>query len=262
MSLDPDIIINVINSLLGPNGCPWDKEQTPRSLCDYLIEETYELVEAIRSPEISEVKEELGDVFFLLFFIAKLYENKSELDLEDVWKQNAHKMTVRHPHVFEDTELKNREELFSRWEQIKKEEKENKTRPTDPFASLPSTLPPLLKAYRIQAKAARNNFTWENDQDQEQALLQEWNEWQAAQQKKKKKKKEEEFGDFLFSLIEQGRRHGIKANAALHSANQKFLRRFEAMQSLATSKGLSFDSLSLEAKNELWEEIKKRESDC
>ena len=259
MPLDPNIMLNVINSLLGPQGCPWDKEQTPKTLCDYLIEEAFELVEAIRSDDLHEVEEELGDVFFLLFFISTLYEQKGQISLEGVWKKNAHKMTVRHPHVFAETELANREELFSRWEQIKKQEKENNSQANNPFASLPAALPPLLKAYRIQAKAARNKFTWQSDADQEKSLLQEWTEWQKAQKSASSLKKEEEFGDLLFSLIEQGRRQGIKANAALHFANQKFLRRFEAMQQLAEEKDLSFDSLSLEAKNELWDEVKRKE---
>ena len=123
---------------------------------------------------------------------------------------------------------------------------------------MPKALPPLLKAYRIQAKAARNNFTWENNEDQEKALLQEWAEWHQARENGTSIEKEEEFGDLLFSLIEHGRRYGIKANAALDFANKKFLRRFEAMQHLAKQKELCFDSLSLEAKNKLWEEVKKK----
>ena len=109
MPLDPNIILNVISALLGPQGCPWDREQSPVSLCDYLIEEAFELVEAIRLHDLDEVQEEMGDVFFLLFFIATLYENTSELSLEQAWKQNAHKMTARHPHVFENTVLADRD---------------------------------------------------------------------------------------------------------------------------------------------------------
>jgi ATP diphosphatase len=248
-------ILEVIDTLLGPNGCPWDKKQTPDSLCDYLIEETFELVTAIRNKDLDEIQEELGDVFFLLFFIARLYQDK--FSLEQTFKLNAAKMIKRHPHVFGDKKIEDIEELLVTWEKIKKEEKEQKDKQESVFASIPPTLPPLLRAYRINSKAARIGFTWPKDVDQEHKLLEEWQEWLKAKASKDQDKMEEEFGDYLFSLTEYARRNSIKPNSALDKANNKFLHRFQAMEELATQKGIDLSQASIEEMDRLWEEVKK-----
>ncbi len=249
-------IVEVIDTLTGPGGCPWDKKQTPRSMCDYLVEECFELVEAIRQDDPAEIAEELGDVLFLLLFIGHCMDRDIPGFLDDALAENVVKMIRRHPHVYGENEA-SMVEVVSNWEKIKKQEKAEKDKDPGVFASLPPSLPPLLRAYRINSKAARVNFTWVSDADQEEKLAEEWKELQAALAGDDATAREEEFGDYLFSLVEYGRRRGIKANSALSMANTKFLLRFKAMEKLAAEQGLELDRLSLTRMNELWDEIKK-----
>ncbi|MUM78738.1 nucleoside triphosphate pyrophosphohydrolase [Pseudodesulfovibrio sp. F-1] len=248
----------VIDALLGPDGCPWDQAQTPQSLCDYLVEEAFELIDGIRRNDSAEAMEELGDVFFILLFIAALYERSGSFTLADSLRHSTAKMIRRHPHVFADKTFGSIQELWDNWERTKRRENEGTNRKRV-FDSLPAGLPPLLKAYRINAKAARNSFTWKSDKDVETQLRAEWDEWIQAMTNKDAEAAEREFGDYLFTLVELGRRKGIKANAALDFANQKFLRRFAAMEELAEGRGLNFSELDLEAMNALWEEVKTGE---
>ena len=259
---DPETILNVLQRLLGPDGCPWDREQTPHSLCEYLVEEVYEFVDAVRGGRDGEIREELGDVSFLLFFMAELLSRQYGIDLQQAWEMSASKMKRRHPHVFGDQSLESRDELMQTWERIKAQEKQNDAsakKQTDRMASLPQSLPPLPKAYRIHAKAEKSGFTWDSDREQALALEKEWREWEEVRGSKDHARKEEEFGDLLFSLVEQGRREGIKANAALHRTNQKFLSRFERAVELAEDRGLDWDRLDMEEKDRLWEEAKTEE---
>ncbi|CCO22111.1 nucleoside triphosphate pyrophosphohydrolase [Maridesulfovibrio hydrothermalis] len=245
---------NVISTLLGPDGCPWDKEQTPASLCDYVIEEAFELVEAIRADDKREAMEELGDVMFLLLFIAELYEKNGSFTLADAIDSSSAKMIRRHPHVFADCKVENQDELLKNWEKIKRSEKEKSEKI---FDSLPKGLPPLLKAYRINAKAARTGFTFESDEQCIQQLESEWKEWNTALESGDSKASEEEFGDYLFTLIELGRRKGIKANTALDSTNSKFLDRFSKMEDLAKKQDKDISDMDLIELNKLWNQVKK-----
>ena len=249
-------ITRVIDRLLGPGGCPWDQEQTPVSLCDYLIEECYELVEALRSGSKQDIEEEMGDVFFLLLFLVRLLKQDGVTTMTSIAEKNAVKMISRHPHVFSDTEINSREELLRNWERIKKGEKSEKK---GVFASLPVTLPPLLRAYRIHSKASRTGFTWVSDADFETHFEKEKQEWEQARKSGNQDAMLDEFGDFLFCVVEMGRRCGIKANAALHKANAKFLRRFSAMEELAAAQGQDFSELDCAQKNALWERVKEEE---
>jgi len=248
-------IVEVIDTLTGPGGCPWDKEQTPLTMCDYLIEECFELVEAIRQNDPAEVAEELGDVLFLLLFIGRCMDRDIPDFLQTALAGNAAKMIRRHPHVYGE-KAASVAEVVTNWEQIKKQEKAEKKRDPGVFASLPGSLPPLLKAYRINSKAARAGFTWPTDTDQEAKLAEEWRELQEALAGGDAQAKEEEFGDYLFALVEYGRRRGLKANSALALANAKFLGRFEAMEKLAGERGLALDHMSLAEMDALWDEIK------
>ena len=248
-------ILAVIDTLAGPDGCPWDQEQTPKSLCDYLAEETFELVEAIRSNDNREAMEELGDVMFILLFISSLYETEGSHSLADSLKHSTAKMIRRHPHVFAGETFEDVEEIWENWENTKRQENKG-TGNNRVFDSLPKGLPPLLKAYRINSKAARNKFTWESDKDVETKLKEEWQEWQEAMTDNDQEASEKEFGDYLFTLVELARRKGIKANAALDFANQKFLARFEKMEKLAELRGLDTSDLSLVEMNALWDEVK------
>lgn len=253
-------IQEVIDALLGPGGCPWDQKQTPKSLCDYVIEEAFELVSAIRADDPAETCEELGDVLFLLLFQVTLAERAGQFSLDDVVAQNAAKMIRRHPHVFGDTVVASQEELLRNWERIKRSEKSGNGKASGAFDSLPEGLPPLLKAYRLHAKAARLNFTWATDEDARAQFDAEWKEYEEAcaspETENKAERMEEEFGDALFTLVELGRRKGIKANAALDRANLKFLARYARMEELARTRGLDLLEMGMDDKNRLWDEAK------
>ena len=255
----------VITRLVGPDGCEWDQAQTPETLCDYLAEETFELIDAIRRKDGSGVSEELGDVFFLLLWLVRMHGESHGVLLSDALKGGAAKMIRRHPHVFGDARVADVEELYRNWERIKAEEKAEAEADgrgngkSGVFASLPEGLPPLLKAYRIHAKAARSGFTWEDDEDVEQQVEAEWLEWLDARLRNDESDMAHELGDMIFSLVELGRRKGIKANTALDGTNRRFLNRFSRMETLAESRGLDFKALSLDEKNGLWEEAKAEE---
>lgn len=271
----------IIDRLIGPDGCPWDKEQSPESLADYVIEECHELVEAIRSGKVADIRSELGDVAFLLLFIARLYENKQAFSLADALTDNAEKMTRRHPHVFGDAHFDSKEEQLRAWEAIKRAEKSAAsstdddaddaksaaptadaatTQSTGIFDSLPKGLPPLIKAYRIHSKAARVGFTWPEEQDVEQQVEAEWLEWLDIAPTDNKAAQQHELGDMLFTLVELGRRKGIKANEALDYATMRFLDRFARMEALARERQLDFPNMSLDDKDELWNEVKAAEA--
>ncbi len=252
-------VARVLETLLGPQGCPWDQAQTPESLCEYLLEESYELVDAVRSGRTDHVREELGDVMFILLFFAKLYKSRGDFTLDEALEANAEKMMRRHPHVFADSTFVNREELMQNWERIKRAEKKDKA--AGIFAELPEGLPPLLKAYRLHSKSARANFTWDSDEDAEQQVEAEWLEWLDACAQDDARLKEHELGDLLFSIVELGRRHGIKASAALAKTNARFLRRFAAMEALARQErpDCDFAALSQAEKDALWDRIKEQE---
>ncbi len=266
-----DEVEEVIARLVSPGGCEWDQAQTPETLCDYLAEETFELIDAIRRKDAAGVSEELGDVFFLLLWLVRMHNEAHGLTLAQALKANAVKMIRRHPHVFGDVKVADVGELYRNWERIKAEEKAEAARAVEEagqeagdgedgvFASLPTGLPPLLKAYRIHSRAARVGFTWEDDEDVEQQVESEWLEWIDARLREDEADCAHELGDMIFSLVELGRRKGIKANAALDAANRRFLARFAGMEKLAGARGLDFKALSLDEKNALWDEVKAGE---
>lgn len=250
---------NILAKLADPAaGCPWDREQTPLSLADYVIEESHELAAAIRDGDKAEICEELGDVCFLLLFIAMLYERQGGFSLADALDMNAAKMIRRHPHVFGDAQFENREEQLKAWEKIKKSEHA----PQGLFASLPASLPPLIKAYRIHSKAARAGFTWPTNEEVERQVEAEWLEWLDAARADKAEAKKHELGDMLFSLVELGRRHGIKANEALDFATRRFLRRYARMEDLAAARGRELAAMSLDEQDELWTQAKEEEPEA
>ncbi len=239
-------------------GCPWDKSQTPETQTEYLIEECYELVDAIRSNKPGHVLDEMGDVLFILSFIAHRYAENNKFDLADALNAGAEKMIRRHPHVFADAKFETKDELIESWTAIKKQEKAAaKEEQKGVFGSLVRDMPPLTKSYRIHAKAALAGFTWESDEDVEQQVEAEWLELYDAIQSGNSEAIEHELGDMIFSLIELGRRKEIKAAIATDKAANRFLERFERMEALASKRNLTFEELSLEEKDELWEEAKK-----
>lgn len=255
---------SIVNTLLDKEkGCPWDKEQTPHSLSEYTIEECFEVVDAIRKNEANEVCDEMGDLVFGVMLIAKKYSEQNKFDFADALNNGVAKMKRRHPHVFDDTEngsQKSMDELHTTWEAIKKIEKEKKAEEKQGvFSSIPTDLPSLTKAYRIHAKAANIGFTWDDDEEVERQVEAEWLELLDAKASGDKEAMTHELGDMFFALTEMGRRMGIKASYAVDMTNIRFIKRFETMEKLALQRKLDFSTLSLDDKDELWEEAKKME---
>ena len=254
-----DSVREVVRRLTAEDGCPWDKTQTPESLTEYVIEESHELVSAIRSGTDEDVREELGDVAFLLLFIAHLYEKKGSFTLRDVFEKNAAKMIHRHPHVFAGEHFANLDEQLKAWEKLKQEEHKAEGKPTGVFDSLPRSLDPLARAYRIHSKAARTGFTWETREDVEQQVEEEWLEFLDAQAREDEKAIRHELGDLIFSIVELGRRNNLKANAELDAANERFLSRFRFMEEAARKEEKELSSMPLEEMDKLWAKAKEEE---
>ena len=254
-----DSVREVVRRLTAEDGCPWDKTQTPESLTEYVIEESHELVSAIRSGTDEDVCEELGDVAFLLLFIAHLYEQKGSFSLRDVFEKNAAKMIHRHPHVFAGEHFANLDEQLKAWEKLKQEEHKAEGKPTGVFDSLPRSLDPLARAYRIHSKAARTGFTWETREDVEQQVEEEWLEFLDAQAREDEKAIRHELGDLIFSIVELGRRNNLKANAELDAANERFLSRFRFMEEAARKEEKELSSMPLEEMDKLWAKAKEEE---
>ena len=252
---------NVIDQLIDPEkGCPWDKEQTALSMCEYLIEECHELVDAIRSNKPGHACDEMGDLLFVLLLMARRFELAGQFSLGDALKIGADKMVRRHPHVFEGSVCDGMDDLMKNWAAIKKAEKEAESgEPKGTLSSVPAGMPPLTKAYRLHAKAAGAGFTWDDDEDVERQVEAEWLELLDARASGTEEEKEHELGDMMFTLVELGRRMGVKAASAVDHAANRFRSRFEAMEALARERGLDFNELSLDDKDELWNEVKASE---
>ncbi len=254
-----DALRSLCARLRGPGGCPWDREQTLESLRAYLIEETYEVVDAIDSGAPGELAAELGDLLFHIIFAAQLAEEKGWFDVATVCRGIHAKMVHRHPHVFGEVEVSGTAEVVRNWESIKQRERSEK----GALAGVPRQLPALLKAYRITEKAAALGFDWERVPDVVAKLEEEVGDLaaelrepggEAAEQRVR-----EELGDVLFVMANLARQLGADPEAALQSANDKFARRFGAMEELAARRGAALRSLTLAELDTLWNEVKREE---
>lgn len=254
----------VIEKILAEDGgCPWDKEQTPHTLSEYTIEEMFEFVDAVRKDNIKDACDEMGDLVFGVMLIAHKYAQQNAFDFADALMKSVAKMQRRHPHVFAKTDNDDlsKEALHQTWEKIKNQEKAEKGEKEGALASIPNNLPALTRAYRIHAKAAKAGFTWDDDEDVEKQVEAEWLELLDAKAGGDPKHIEHELGDMIFSLTEFGRRLGVKASYATDMTCNRFVKRFEGMEALARERGLDFENLSLDEKDELWNEVKEQESE-
>lgn len=242
----------IVKTLRGENGCPWDREQTPQTLKKYLIEETYELIEAIEKEKDEEIREELGDLLFLLIFILYLYEEKNVFSYKDVFYYTAQKMIKRHPHVFGDEVAKTAEEVLKNWQRIKKEEGKG----SSVLGNIPKSLPALQRAFRLGERAARVGFDWEKPEEVLNKLSEEAAELKEAIQKGEKEALKEEIGDLLFTIANLSRKLNINPEEALKLALEKFENRFKRLEQEIEKRGLSWKDVSLTQLDQIWEEIK------
>lgn len=234
--------------------CPWDRKQTNASLRSNTIEEVYELAEALLNDDNSNIRKELGDVLLHILFYSKIGEEKGAFDICDVADALNSKLIFRHPHVFGEVKADNATQVEKNWEAIKLKEKDgNKS----VLAGVPATLPSLIKAYRIQEKAANIGFDWEVKEQVWDKFKEEASEFQSEITAGDKKKMEAEMGDLLFSLVNVARLYGIHPDEALELTNRKFISRFNYIEQKAHELGLNIRDLSLAQMDDLWNEAKQ-----
>jgi XTP/dITP diphosphohydrolase len=234
--------------------CPWDRKQTNSSLRPNTIEEVYELCDALAEENQKEICKELGDVLLHVAFYAKIGDEKGEFDFKDVCDRLCDKLIYRHPHVFGDAVAETAGQVCESWEQLKLKEKDgNKS----VLSGVPSALPALIKAYRVQDKARNVGFDWEEKSQVWDKVKEEFNELQVEIANEDKDKAEQEFGDFLFSVINAGRLYGINPENALERTNRKFIARFNYLEEHTIKQGRNLKDMTLAEMDALWNEAKK-----
>ncbi len=242
--------------------CPWDHKQTIESLRPQTIEETYELSDAILKGDLKELSKELGDVLLHIVFYSKIGAEQGEFDIKDVCNRLCDKLIYRHPHVFGDTAVKDSEEVIKNWEQLKTTEKDGNKRI---LSGVPVTLPPLLKAYRMQDKARAVGFDWENREQVWDKVAEELREFHAELDTMDEKcpesvtRTEGELGDFLFSIVNASRLYGLNPDTALEMTCAKFRRRFTYLEEKTIRQGRSLNEMTLAQMDEIWDEAKALE---
>ena len=249
-------VIALLRRLRGPDGCPWDREQTPRSLLPHLLEEAHEATEAIEAGEDAETVDELGDLLLHLAFQIEIADEEGRFDLTDVAGTLIDKMIRRHPHVFGEAEYEG-EGHQAMWERLKREEKaEPDGRSGSVIGEIPDGLPALVRAYRIQQKVATVGFDWVEPGGALEKLREELEETVEAAEGTIPERVEEEYGDLLFAIVNWGRLLELHPHTALQRANRKFEARFRRLEELAEERGLDLDATSIEELDALWEAIK------
>jgi len=253
-----------IAHLRSPSGCPWDREQTAKSLIRYLLEETYEVIEAINSDDYEKLKGELGDLLLQIVLQAQLASEDKQFIIEDVVKSINDKMIARHPHVFSDQKLHTSKEVLAQWEQLKAAEQANSTNDgsdkTSSLAGVPEALPALLKALKISEKAVHQGFEWEKEEDIWAQLDSELEEFRQAVKAKQPSEENSndiylEMGDILFTMVNIARWHKVDPEEALVLAIDKFKKRFQLMENQSNRPLKELSTIEL---NELWQQAKTK----
>ncbi|MGD0282797.1 MAG: nucleoside triphosphate pyrophosphohydrolase [Dissulfurispiraceae bacterium] len=246
-------LLGIMAALRAENGCPWDREQTRESITPYLVEETYEVLEAIEENSPHKIKEELGDLLFQIVFHCQLAKERGEFSIEDVIDAISNKMIGRHPHVFGNANYETSEQVLKQWEERKKEEGKNRE---SILEGVPKELPSLLKAHRIQSRAARVGFDWNRISDVMAKLDEELSEFREALDQKDQAGIEDELGDVFFVLVNISRFVGVNPEDALRKTISKFISRFRYIEMKAASAGRKLSDMTLEEMDALWDEAK------
>ena len=232
--------------------CPWDKEQTHESISHLLLEESYELYDAIQNNNTKDMTEELGDLLLHIVMHAIIGEENDTFSLVDIISNSSEKMVNRHPHIFSEVKFNSTDEVLQNWEKIKMKEGKKSV-----LGGVPNVLPALLKAERIQQKASKVGFDWNNKEDMWNKVLEEVEELKSAIVNKNIENIEEEFGDVFFSLVNAARFFNVVPENALHKTNKKFIDRFTYIENQAKELNKDLTNMTLEEMDELWEEAKK-----
>ena len=248
-----------MSRLREPAGCPWDREQSRESLKPFLIEEAYEVLEALDSPDLDHLQEELGDLLFQVIFHCQIAAERGEFTIAQVLARLIDKMIRRHPHVFGEASVGTPAEALAQWEALKQQEAHAQGRPRSVLDGVPRLLPALLRAQRLQGKAARVNFDWPSATAAWSKVEEEIREAAAALASRDRVRLTEELGNVLFSVVNVARLEGIDAEGALTAAIEKFRRRFGEMEAELTARGKSVTSVGQDELERSWETAKARE---
>ncbi len=246
-------LVNIVEKLRSPEGCPWDKEQTHESLLPYFLEEAYEVIESVELKDWETLKEELGDVLLHILLQAKIADETNKFNISDSLEGINNKLVNRHPHVFGDDNIDASVEAKQNWEDIKHVEKKRKSR----LDGVPNKLPALVRAQRLQEKASYAGFDHDNIEDAWEKLNEELNELKSAQEKKDIENIKEEIGDVLFSVVNLSRFFDIPAEDMLRKTNRKFITRFQTIERELKEKGKKLENSNLEEMEKIWEKSKE-----
>lgn len=247
-------LLEVVATLRGEKGCPWDKEQTRETLKPLMIEELYEALDAIDQKDEVRLKEELGDMLLHIVFHAQIGEENHTFTIEEVLRYLIYKMKRRHPHVFGEIKVKDVDAVLLNWEKIKGEERQE----AGMFSTLPRGLPALLRAQAIGERASRVGFDWRAPEEVEKKVEEEWREFKEAWKSEDPQKMEEEWGDLVFALVNLARHLNIQAEEALQKSNNRFTERFDFIEKEIREQGRELGSVTLEEMDALWEKAKEK----
>lgn len=252
-----DDLVALMARLRGPGGCPWDREQKLEDLKPFIIEEAYEVVEAIDRDDRAALKEEVGDLLLEACFVSQIAAEEGSFEIRDAITAVHDKLVRRHPHVFGEETADSADAVLTNWEKLKNEERVAKQESL--LSGVPRTLPALLKAMRLTEKASRVGFDWEKPEDAVQKLEEETVELREALESGDAEKIEQELGDLLFTLVNIARKLDVNAEEALQGANRKFTRRFEFIEDRVRRDARKFEELTLAEMDAIWDEAKKSE---
>jgi tetrapyrrole methylase family protein/MazG family protein len=256
-SYNIDDLVSIMSRLRAPGGCPWDAEQTHESIKKNLIEETYEVIEAINKGDSALLLEELGDLLLQVVFHARLEEETGRFSFDDVCDGICKKLIERHPHVFGDISVDSVGDVLTNWDSIKRRSKGQK-KGSETMLSVPRELPALMRASKVQQRAARLGFDWPDVSGASEKLSEEQGELLDAVASGDKDLCAEELGDLLFSAVNVSRFVGCDAEEALTGATDKFIARFQKLERLAKERGIDLEKSSLAEMDKLWDEIKHK----
>ena len=254
--MDFQELLKIMERLRGEKGCPWDREQTRDSLKPYIIEEAYELIEAIEEEDPEKIKEELGDLLFQIVFQSQVAKEQNEFDISDVIEKIGTKMIARHPHVFGDAECNTPDEVIKQWEMLKK--REGKLRDSI-LEGVPHAMSSLLRAHRLQKRAAQVGFDWEKIDDVLKKLDEELEEFREALRTGNRDEIEDELGDIFFMLVNVSRFVGVNPEDAHRKTISKFIHRFRHIEMKAAEQGRKLSEMTLSEMDRLWDEAKREE---
>ena len=254
-------ITKIVDTLMSENGCPWDKIQTRESLKPYLVEEVYETLEALDSNDPEQIKDELGDLLYQILFHAKISENRGEFNIQDVVECISKKMVRRHPHVFKEGTLETPEQVVTQWEEIKKQEKISTLRKSA-LDGVPKHLPGLLRAQKLQKKAAKHGFDWDKIDDVFDKLDEEVTEFKEAVLSGKEIDMTAELGDIIFVLVNIAKFKNIDAEEAVRATNNKFIKRFQHIEAEVAKSGKTLKETTLEELEQHWQDAKDNKPSC